>query len=266
MTRRTSLRAQAQEIFRERAQAQTPSVEKETPLPDPPPQGGRVRAVHGGREQTTASGADLTARVRALYEGSAVPVAAIARLVGVTERTVYKYAQKGGWRPRYAWIDRGGVARRRGRGARRFAPVKGAGGRFIARADKGKPFARGLKATDPAGAAQAGADCARAAAAAAWAQAEAEAVQWDDVRDGCWRTLNRVLGYLVEHRDARRKAQPTLAADDSDSYEQSLLGALHCTLDMIENARKQAERCRATAQAPDGAASAAGRARGGGSW
>ena len=60
-----------------------------------------------GREQ------DLTARVRALYENSAVPVREIARRAGVTERTIYKYAQKGGWKARYAWVDRGGVARRR---------------------------------------------------------------------------------------------------------------------------------------------------------
>jgi hypothetical protein len=72
---------------------------------------------------------DLTARACALYENSAVPVREIARRAGVTERTIYKYAQKGGWKARYAW---------------QFAPIKGVGGRFIRRADKGKPFARGL--------------------------------------------------------------------------------------------------------------------------
>ena len=55
-----------------------------------------------------------------------------------------------------------------------FAPVKGAGGRFIARADKDKPFARGLKATDPAGRARALAESAAAERAARLAEAEAD--------------------------------------------------------------------------------------------
>ena len=46
----------------------------------------------------------LTRRARRLYEETAVPVAEIARLCGVTERTLYKYARKGGWKPRYAWV------------------------------------------------------------------------------------------------------------------------------------------------------------------
>ena len=96
--------------------------------------------------------------MRALYEHSAVPVAEIAKLAGVTERTIYKYAAKGRWKPRYAFAFRraraaGGAPARGWRAGKRFAPAKGAGGRFIRRADKGKPFAAGLKATDPAAAA-----------------------------------------------------------------------------------------------------------------
>ncbi|MCF8475660.1 MAG: hypothetical protein K9G60_01410, partial [Pseudolabrys sp.] len=93
---------------------------------------------------------DLTARVRALYEDSAVPVAEIAAVVGVTERTIYKYVAKGGWAKRT----------RRGEDvAPHFAPLKGAGGRFIRRADKDQPAAHGLKAIDPAGRAGAVAAC-----------------------------------------------------------------------------------------------------------
>src|SRR5207302_5009590 len=44
----------------------------------------------------------LTERVRALYEGSVVPVREVARLAGVSERTIYKYVRKGGWRRRHA--------------------------------------------------------------------------------------------------------------------------------------------------------------------
>ena len=50
--------------------------------------------------------------------------------------------------------------RRERRRQAQFAPAKGAGGRFIRRGDKGKPFATGLKATDPAAARRAAAQCA----------------------------------------------------------------------------------------------------------
>lgn len=97
--------------------------------PDPPSLG------YGGASPPSPSVdvTDLTARVRALYEDSAVPVAEIARLCGVTERTVYKYAAKGGWAKR---------TRRGEDSAPQFAPLKGAGGRFIRRADKDQPRSR----------------------------------------------------------------------------------------------------------------------------
>ena len=158
MTRRMSPRAQAQEIYREMTSKHS--------LPTP-----EARSQRGGET--------VTAQARALYEGSAVPVAEIARLAGVTERTIYKYARKGGWTPRYCWTPPGADAAR-GRGWRAdesFAAAKGAGGRFIARADKGKPFAVGIAATDPARAARAGKACAGAAAIGRAAEAEAAAAQ-----------------------------------------------------------------------------------------
>jgi hypothetical protein len=97
----------------------------------------------------------LTERVRALYEDSIVPVRDIAALVGVTERTIYKYARKGGWRQRHLCLARA------------------AGGRFIPRADQDKPHAQGLKALDPEGAQRAAQACDRAEALSAQALAQA---------------------------------------------------------------------------------------------
>jgi hypothetical protein len=128
------------------------------------------------------------AQVRALYEDSAVPVREIARRAGVSERTLYKYARKGNWKARYAWMPDG--ARPPGRPGRRrwasaqgqqhahatpFAPGKGAGGRFIRREERGQPFAHGIKALDPAGRAVAAAASAEAERTARRARAEAQA-------------------------------------------------------------------------------------------
>ncbi len=161
---------------------------------------------------------NLTEKVRALYEHSAVPVAEIAAVAGVTERTIYKYAAKEQWTPRYAWGEDG--SRPRGRRAdKRFAPdfvpVRGAGGRFIRRADKGKPFAVGLKATDPAAAALAAAACRRAAVASRAAQLRAEADRRDEARLRALETMNRAWADLNRYRAARAKAgQPGLRDDD----------------------------------------------------
>jgi hypothetical protein len=130
----------------------------------------------------------LTGRVRALYEDSVTPVREIARLIGVSERTLYKYVEKGGWRRRHACPARDAAvaAANAGRAATPgldFAPAKGAGGRFIRREDVGKPFQRGLKALDPQGAAAAAEACVRAgviaeeAAAAAVADAQARTLR-----------------------------------------------------------------------------------------
>jgi hypothetical protein len=81
----------------------------------------------------------LTDRVRALYEDSILPVREIARLAGVSERTLYKYAARGGWRQRHLCLAR----------------AKGAGGRFVSRDDTAKPRPSGLKALDPTAAVQA---------------------------------------------------------------------------------------------------------------
>src|SRR6476646_2252719 len=152
---RRSWRAQARANYRERVAAQA-ACDSAGPLPNPAPQAGEGTDCAGGGEQAVRGGGDppapngfggqgLTARVRALYERSAVPVAEIARLCGVSERTIYKYAARHNWQPRYAWAADGSRprARRRrpapARGAgwqarAKFSPVKGAGARFIRRA------------------------------------------------------------------------------------------------------------------------------------
>jgi DNA invertase Pin-like site-specific DNA recombinase len=90
MTRRTSLRAQARAFYRERASAQADAT---TPTLTIPLSGGRNPSGEGAQTKQTA----LTQRARRLYEETAVPVREIAAVAGVTERTLYKYARKGGW-------------------------------------------------------------------------------------------------------------------------------------------------------------------------
>jgi hypothetical protein len=193
MTPRSSVRAAAREIYGELAagEAATPVQTASTPLPNPPPHsspdgerslayGGREKKEEGGGDDHCATAPDLTAKVRALYEGQAVPVAEIARLAGVSERTIYKYVAKGGWTRRHACPARDEAVAaahrgRRSRSASAFKPAKGASGRFIRRADIGQPFAHGLKATDPAGRARAAAACARAEALASLARVQAQA-------------------------------------------------------------------------------------------
>jgi len=168
--RPSSLRAQAQRVFR--AAAERADTLKDTPLPNPPPQGGREPAVRAeGKENQQArveseNLTPLTRQVRALYEDSVVPVAEIARLAGVHERTLYKYAEKGQWRRRYGGNGvAAGVAKRAAvRKPRACVTAKGAGGRFIRNADAGKSFVRGLKALDPLGEQRALESCERAAA------------------------------------------------------------------------------------------------------
>jgi hypothetical protein len=137
----------------------------------------RARVADGG-ETGRGNEQDLTAQARALYEESVVPVAEIARLCGVSERTIYKYVQKGNWKPRYRWIaGEAGARHRRWQAPPTFAPARGAGARFVCRAEKGQPFAVGLKATDPVAAAQAAAACEEARVVATRAAAQAKLAQ-----------------------------------------------------------------------------------------
>ena len=237
MTPRSSLRARAREIYRqmvEKRAAQFPSASPQTPLipaqagiqgdPATPADECPGSPLARGRAERAPTAQNLTEKVRALYEHSAVPVAEIAKLAGVTERTIYKYAAKQQWTPRYRWrAPAAGAGAKRGahkgkRGWRQrpaFAPVKGAGGRFIRRADKGKPFAAGLKATDAAAAAAANAACRREALASRAAQRRAEAERLVEARLRAHATVNQALADLNGHRAAGAKAgEPRLRDDD----------------------------------------------------
>ena len=187
MNRRVSHRAQAQDIYREMKRARSDGAG----APHPPPQ------------------PDLTAQVRALYEGSAVPVAEIARLAGVTERTIYKYARKCGWTPRYRWElpDAGDARGRRWRAGETFAAAKGAGGRFVVHADKHQPVPAGIAATDPARAARAHKACVEAAEFGSAAEAEAQAAQDHESLVRAIDAVSRAVADFVRFSDRNQGAR-----------------------------------------------------------
>ena len=259
MTRRSSLRAQARRIYRETAAAQA-DANAATPTPDPsphPPSPDGLRRTSGGGEAApTPKPTRLTARVRKLYEASAVPVAEIAKLAGVTERTIYKYARKGRWQPRYAWTPDGArppprpargrwSALRQVERAQAFAAVKGAGGRFVRREDEGKPYARGLKATDPQGERRAAAQCAEAATIAAQAQAEAEWQVWNAAFVEWLKTAVMLRDALAAYRKRRQagRANAGAGAGEPDAYEQRLSRAGHIAVDYLQFCQAQTARC-----------------------
>ena len=57
----------------------------------------------GGGDTARAVETPLIEQIRELYENWVLPVAEIARLAGVAERTLYKYVQRGGWRRRHRY-------------------------------------------------------------------------------------------------------------------------------------------------------------------
>ena len=74
-------------------------MQKDAPHPNAsrstsPRRRGEVKKEHGGEKEEEQS---LLHWVRQLYEAGALPVREIARLAGVTERMIYKYARAGGW-------------------------------------------------------------------------------------------------------------------------------------------------------------------------
>lgn len=229
MTPRCSVRAAAREIYGELNQGEAGGLAASNTPSSPSP--GSGAADPPSLRFGTAS---LTAKARQLYEGSAVPVVEIARLCGVTDRTIYKYAAKQRWKPRYRWtVDDGRPAA--------FAPAKGAGGRFIRRDDNGKPFAQGLKATDPAGRAGASSVCAKAARLARKAQAEAEYAERLEEELGALTGLDRAAGALVDYLDGCKKARR--ATPDNDPVLRSHNLWLSKALDECEAAlalKKQA--------------------------
>lgn len=151
--RPSSLRAQAQRVFRKTA---TTDENLTAAAADP--------LAGAGEPQPTA----LTRQVRALYEEGVVPVREIARFANVSERTIYKHVAKGGWRRRYGGKGLASAvakraATRKAATARAGITAKGAGGRFVRAEAAAEPQRRGLKALDPPGEARALARVSRAA-------------------------------------------------------------------------------------------------------
>ncbi len=224
MTPRMSVRAEARRLY---ARMMGEGGRKQaTPTPNPSPQEpapGRAQARPGWGGEKSASGGsaspDLMAHVRRMYEDSIIPVRDIAQRAGVTERTLYKYARKRNWKPRYAWMPDGSrpparPGRRRWTPAQekqqaraeQFAPGQGAGGRFIRREEIGTPFVHGIKAVDAAG---------RAAAAEASAEADriAERARLEAECRSAWQAKSEALAWVVQGlrqlnrlTDAARKA------------------------------------------------------------
>jgi hypothetical protein len=182
--RPSSLRAQAQRVFRDAA------ARDETLAPE---LASSAADVHPEPQQT-----ELTQRVRALYEEGVVPVREIARCAGVNERTLYRYVEKGGWRRRYGGKGLASAVARRA-AKRKAAPprpcvtAKGAGGRFIRSEDAGKPQRSGMKALDPQGEARALACCEQAAALSDEAMSRAQRLR-NMLSDA--RTLSILVGVL----------------------------------------------------------------------
>jgi len=243
MSRRTSLRALAQTRYREKLAAKAQSPDIATPLPNPPP---HPPSPDGLRRTSGGGESKLLALLRALYEGAAVPVAEIARVAGITERTIYKYAAKGNWQPRYAWTADGRRPRgkRRKRGARwlpraEFAPVKGAGGRFRRRADRGKRFAKGLHATDARVAARAAADCAEADALARQAETEAAREHWFNERMRAWGLINRTLGKITDYEEEYRKTHGGQKVPADDKLRWAMGCALRGAMNWLEAIKQE---------------------------
>jgi uncharacterized cysteine cluster protein YcgN (CxxCxxCC family) len=156
----------------------------------------------------------LTAMARSLYEAGVVPVADIAALCGVSERTIYKHARKGAWRFRYR------------REAERAPPppaepgrqMRGAGGRFVAEVpvaedivpEAAAPAHRaGLKALDPAGEARALAACEEARRIAGEALARAIARRDADAEV---RGLSAMARAVAAVQGPRARSKPADAA------------------------------------------------------
>jgi len=187
--RLSSLRAQARRNFRAL-----------TTQSNPLPFKGREQQACAERDKHNRAGPDddltlFTLRVRALYEDSAVPMREIARLAGVHERTLYKYARKCGWRRRNARAGCEKITKHR-------AP-------------------RGLKARDPANAAHAVAALDRAMALSDQALRRARALREAGTNARTLLILARMLPELAALEDAV-KAAASVPADSGDAMRREL--------------------------------------------
>lgn len=243
------------------------SLAQEPPLPNPLPHSspdGERSLAYGERGQAelgeptvpanTAEAPSLMARVQALYEDTAVPVREIARLCGVTERTLYKYVAKGGWRRRYVRApaddastgaitgNLSGAARgERWLRARGHEPVKGAGGRFVPRAEAGRPvapgiaqgIAHGIKALDPSARAKASLACAAASARAAKARAKADERQVWDARVAAINAVSAAMAAYNRFRAGRATVRTPMEITADEQMEAHYVDQIAAALDCV---------------------------------
>ena len=92
MTKRTSVRAAARARYSEAADADAPHPARvfDARHPLPAARGEGTAPPARAQDALRAVETPLTAQARALYEDTVVPVREIARLAGVSERTLYK--------------------------------------------------------------------------------------------------------------------------------------------------------------------------------
>jgi hypothetical protein len=131
----------------------------------------------------------LTHQARALYEAGVVPVRAVARLCGVSLRTLYHHVHKQGWRRRRSSVPRDAAKSERQK--RRYRDLKAL--------QPATP--RGLKARDPAGHTRALALADRAAALSGAALSRALARQDAEAKARILSILTRALRDLTLARD-----------------------------------------------------------------
>jgi hypothetical protein len=148
----------------------------------------------------------VTHEARALYEGGVVPVREIARLCGVSVRTLYHHVHAQGWARR-----RSSVPRDVAKSARQRA-------RYLAAKAARRPGPRGLQARDPAGQARALEGAQRAAALAGAALAKAIARQDAEAQARMltlWARAMRDLAIaagLADARSRQRRPKPAKAS------------------------------------------------------
>lgn len=236
-------------------------LEERAPTPDPSPRladacgGGEKQGSGGGDsaeigEEQQAQAPSLMARVQSLYEDSAVPVREIARLCGVTERTLYKYARKGGWRRRYAVMPRGQAAAAANRGrcwqrAPGHDSVKGAAGRFVSRSEAALPAAQGtaegttqgIKALDPSARQRASAACAAASSRAAKARAKADARQVWEARVAAINAVSAAMAAYNRFRASRASVRTPMEMTADEQMEAHFVDQIAAALDCVRKLR-----------------------------
>lgn len=245
-------------------------LEERAPTPDPSPRladarGGGEKAEQARGEKQGSGGGEsseigerhqpsLMARVQELYEDTAVPVREIARLCGVTERTLYKYVAKGGWRRRYVRAPAddastgaitgnlsGAERGERWLRARGHEPVKGAGGRFVPRAEAGRPVAQGIaqgiahgiKALDSLARERAATACAAASARAAKARARADERQVWDARVAAINAVSAAMAAYNRFRASRATVRTPMEMTADEQMEAYFVDQIAAALDCV---------------------------------